>query len=221
MFVAVNRINLFYEMVGYHDKTIILLHGNGEDHTIFKKLVPLLARDYRVILVDLRAHGQSDYVSYLTYEDMVQDIYELIQTLKIKRPMILGFSDGAIIGLTLAYKYPYLIDKLIACGPNLSKAGFKTRELIRLHKDYLLSKDDKIRLMLEQKEITIGELNKITCNTLILAGENDCIKESHLKIINKYVNKSELKIYKKHNHFSYLVNSDYAYKDIDLFLRKK
>jgi len=220
MFVAVNKVNLYYESINHSDDTLVLLHGNGEDHTIFNKLVEKLSKDYRIILVDSRSHGKSSYVSYLTYEDMMEDIHDLILTLHLHRVSILGFSDGANIAMLLASKYPFLIKKLILCGPNASVSGFKLTELVKLKKDYLVSSDDKIRLMLEQEEITSDMLSNIDCPTLILAGQHDVIKEKHFNYIKDCIPNSSLKIIKKADHYNYIVNSDQAYVDIDMFLRK-
>jgi len=221
MFAAVNRVSLYYEYLSHHhEKTVIMLHGNGEDHQIFMPLANKLKQDYNVLLVDLRSHGKSSYVSYLTYEDMVQDIYELINSLHLKRPSLIGFSDGGIVGLMLASKYPLLLKRLVTCSPNLSVKGFKMSEYLKLKKQYLVKADEKIRLMLEQTPITNEDLRKIVCPTLILAGQHDVIKQSHFKQIETNIKKSKLKIYPGCNHSDYIVNSDKCYFDIQSFLKR-
>ena len=220
MFALINKLNIYYEIHGHHEDCVVLLHGNGEDHTIFSMLVDKLARDFKVIVVDMRSHGQSDYVSYLNYEDMMGDIFELINSLHLKRVSIVGFSDGGIIGLMLAYTYPYLIKNLVACSPNINPKGFKLTEYMKMKKEYLLHHEDKVRLMLEQPDIKLHELERITCPVLLLCGQNDVIKQSHFDDIVKAIPNCMMKVFPKENHYSYIVNSDKAFVDIDLFLRK-
>ena len=47
MYIHINRQILFYEKTG-EGHPLLLLHGNGEDHTIFDTLIPLLARTHTV-----------------------------------------------------------------------------------------------------------------------------------------------------------------------------
>lgn len=220
MYAAVNKINLYYQIQGSGLKTIILLHGNGEDHTIFDKLVPHLIRDYKVIQVDLRGHGKSDLTTYLDYNDMAQDIYELITTLHLKKPIILGFSDGAIISLILAINHPFLLKAIVACGPNINPNGIKMKPYLKMKMEYLISKEDNLRLMLEQPNLTSLQLKEIRVPTLIMGGANDLIKSEHLKMIANSIQNAKLIIYKDKDHFDYIVHSDYLYKDLDFFLRK-
>ncbi|WP_423363259.1 alpha/beta fold hydrolase [Mycoplasma sp. P36-A1] len=220
MYAAVNKINLYYKKNGYNSDTIIFLHGNGEDHTIFDKLALKFKDEYRLIQVDSRSHGQSDTVGNLSYYDMAQDIYELIKTLNLRRVIIIGYSDGANTALLLASKYPFLIKKLVLCSPNSCLEGLKKTEIIKMKASYLLNRSDKLRLMLQQEEVTKEQLNKISCPTLILGGSNDLIKQDHFKYLNKEIIKSLLKIYKNKDHYDYLINSDFIYKDVDYFLRK-
>ena len=49
-------IELFYEEMG-SGEPLILLHGNGEDHTIFDNVAKHFAKKYRVITIDTRGHG--------------------------------------------------------------------------------------------------------------------------------------------------------------------
>ena len=38
---------------------LVLLHGNGEDHTYFKRQMEPFSQHFRVISVDTRGHGES------------------------------------------------------------------------------------------------------------------------------------------------------------------
>jgi len=124
MRVEVNGIGIYYEIAG-EGPPVILLHGNGEDCRIFDRLVEELKRTNTVFSIDTRGHGKSDPVDSFHYSDMVEDIVSFIDSLKIERPILYGFSDGGIVGLMLASKYPDLLSGLIASGPNLTPKDMK------------------------------------------------------------------------------------------------
>ncbi|MEG0979808.1 MAG: alpha/beta hydrolase, partial [Oscillospiraceae bacterium] len=124
MIAKVNNIELYYEKSG-QGKPLILLHGNGETHKIFKRTISILNKHYTVYAVDFRNHGKSTQVSELHYADHVKDIYEFIVQMQIEKPVCYGFSDGGIVGLLLASEYPDLFSRLIVSGPNISPYGLK------------------------------------------------------------------------------------------------
>ena len=124
MHIKVNQIDLFYEKTG-QGSPIVLLHGNGEDHTIFDVMTKRLAKDYTVYAIDSRGHGKSDRVAELSYSDMAEDAAAFIRELKLEKPALYGFSDGGIMGLLLAIEYPDMLSKLIVSGANIDPGGIK------------------------------------------------------------------------------------------------
>ena len=118
MKLSVNGMEMYYEVLGHGDP-LILLHGNGEDHTIFDKSAPLLAERYTCYLPDSRGHGQSSPADSLSYEVMAEDVITFIDALGLERPVLYGFSDGGILGLLVAMKRPGLLGRLIISGANL------------------------------------------------------------------------------------------------------
>ena len=107
MLMHVNGINLFYEVSG-SGRPLIMVHGNGEDHTIFKEAVDILNDHFRVYAIDSRDHGQSSKVSDLHYSDMADDILVFMNDLNLTDVTFYGFSDGGILGLLLAQKIGYI-----------------------------------------------------------------------------------------------------------------
>ena len=73
----VNGIRLFYERTG-EGRPLVLLHGNGEDHTIFDEAVEVLSNRFTCYAIDSRGHGQSDEVDELHYADMASDLLAFI-----------------------------------------------------------------------------------------------------------------------------------------------
>ena len=217
MYFNTNGIELYYEKTG-DGPPVILLHGNSEDHTIFDVLTKQLSPNYTVYAIDSRGHGQSSEVKNLEYESMMEDVAAFICEMKIKTPVLYGFSDGGIIGILLAVKYPMLISRLIISGANTHPGGIKGIFIVIMKIIYFFTKSHKFKLMLTQPNITDAELRTITTPTLILAGGKDVIKDSHTKNIAKNIQGSTLKILEGESHEGYVVHSEKLYDVIAPFL---
>lgn len=217
MYIQVNGIELFYEKTG-QGSPVLLLHGNGENHTIFDVLTKQLSQNHTVYAIDSRDHGKSSRVKILDYESMTKDTVSLIQELKIERPILYGFSDGGIIGLLLAIKYPRILSKLIVSGVNLRPDGMKNKYVISMKINYFFTGNNKIKLMLTQPDIAESDLQKIVTPALLLAGSNDLIKNEHTAMIAKNIPDSTLKILEGESHASYVVHSKKLYDIIKPFL---
>ncbi len=206
MLVKTSEINLFYEKAG-HGTPLIMLHGNGEDHTVFNKAVSVLKNNYTVYAIDTRGHGKSDSVSELHYEDMAEDIYEFINILKLEKPVVYGFSDGGIVALILAIKHPDLLSKIIISGVNAQPNGLKRIHLLTYKISYFFSKSSKIKLMLTEPNITDEMLKSIKIPAVITAGSNDMIKLNHMKHIAECIPNCTFRVFNGELHGSYVVNS--------------
>ncbi|WP_331666852.1 alpha/beta fold hydrolase, partial [Lacrimispora sp.] len=58
MYIEVNGVTLYYEVSG-NGPAILLVHGNGEDHSIFNETAELLRENHTVYALDSRDHGKS------------------------------------------------------------------------------------------------------------------------------------------------------------------
>ena len=95
---------------------IVLMHGyigTLDRHFIANDVFANLAKDYRVIAMDLRGHGKSGkpHAHDAYGEEMVRDVVRLLDHLKIPRAHIGGYSLGGIIAGRLATLHP---DRLIS-----------------------------------------------------------------------------------------------------------
>ena len=217
MYIQLNSQVLYYEKEG-DGPALLLLHGNGEDHTIFDKLLPHLTPHFTVYLLDSRGSGLSSPSKEYHYSDMMEDVKNLINALEIERPSVLGFSDGGIIALLLAIHHPSLVHKLIVCGANLNPLGltFFARRIIKA--EYRKTKNPMVKMMLDEPNITINELQKIQADTLVVAGEKDMVKEKETKLIAASIPHATLKILPKTDHGSYLLHNDLLAGDVVGFL---
>lgn len=217
MNIQIENINLFYEKTG-SGTPLILLHGNGEDHTIFSEIVKPLSENFTVYAIDSRGHGQSTPVDAFNYQEMASDIVGFIGALDLKKPALYGFSDGGIIGLLIASKQPELLSKMIISGANTIPQGLKQSWLDKFTRAYERTGKDSIKMILEQPDITTDELKKITIPVLVTAGSDDMIDEVHTRYIADTIQNSSLQIYEGETHESYVENNPLLGPVIKAFL---
>ena len=218
MYAIVNGLKLFYHKEG-SGRPVILLHGNGEDHTIFDVAIRDLARSYTVYALDSRAHGKSDPVPSLTYREMAEDVAAFIRQQGLEKPALVGFSDGGVVALLVALRWPDLPGRLVVAGANMTPAGIKQpwRTLMRVQNR--ISPDPKLDLMLTQPHLAGWQLTGITAPTRVLAGEKDLIDETQTRRIARSIPGAKLLILPGETHGSYVVHSDKLYPAMANFLR--
>ncbi|MBR4242239.1 MAG: alpha/beta hydrolase [Eubacterium sp.] len=206
MFINVNGIKLHYEEYG-SGQPLIMLHCNSMSSKVFKKSIPLLAKKYKVYAIDSRSHGKSQKVKILHYEDMAQDVYEFITKLDKKNPIIYGFSDGAIIGIYLAYAHPGLVKTLILSGASLSPESTKDGAMKFFKFWSHIDRSDKMKIMMREPDITDEMLKSIDIPCFVTAGSRDLIKEEHTRHLVQTLPDASLKIFDGESHSSYINRS--------------
>lgn len=217
MYINVNGITLFYKQTG-HGRPVVLLHGNGEDHTIFDVLIEQLRQNHRVYAIDSRGHGQSQETDSFDYIEMAKDVVGFIKKKHIRKPVLYGFSDGGIIGLIIAILYPNLLFKLITSGANTKPTGLINRFTRQSLNEFEQTHSPMLKMMLEQPDITPKELERIKIPVLVLAGENDLIKRNHTEAIAKHIKNSQIRIIQGQDHDSYIIHNPLLYEIIQPFI---
>lgn len=219
MLVKVNNININYEVCG-QGSPIILLHGNQETHEIFDKLIEKMQVNYTVYALDSRCHGKSDNPDKISYNLMAGDTIAFIKKLKISKPILYGFSDGGIVGLLIAIKEPDILSNLIISGANITPDATTKLDTILTKLFYFFTKNKLIKMMLDEPNIPLEDLQRITIPVHVLAGEKDVIRLNHTKLIADNIKNSTLEIVKGENHGSYIIHSDKIYGIIKKYLEK-
>ena len=207
MYIDINNVKLYYDVVGT-GSPLILIHGNGESHEIFDEAVKLLSEHFTCYLLDSRGHGQSQKVSEYHYADMAEDVYQFIQALSLQNITFYGFSDGGIIGLLLASRYPDLFGRMIISGANTSPAAISgwVEEAFQNWRQ-IMKKSALFKLMMTEPDITREQLAAIQIPTLVLAGSEDVIAETDTRFIAESIPGAELRILPGEDHDSYIVGS--------------
>ena len=151
---------------------------------------------------------------------MAKDVKEFIEKMKLEKPYLVGHSDGAIVGLTVAYTYPDLLGGLVSCGANSRPDTFKPRFTIYVKINNKRHPDKLNDMMLEQPQMTKDDLAKIKCPTYVVAGEFDIMDLSDTVFIHESIPGSKIAVVKNADHSTYIMhNGKQAYALIDSYLK--
>lgn len=192
---------------------LILLHGNGEDCSCFKRQINEFSKHYKVYGIDTRGHGNTPRGNKpFTLNQFAQDLLNFMDKKSIEKAHLFGFSDGGNIAILFSLMFPERVEKLILNGANLSPEGltFKTRltdkfqyifyNIFSKQFDWAKQKKELFSIMVNEPDINPEELTEIKSETLVIAGTNDLIKREHSTLIADKIPNSKL-VFMNGNHF--------------------
>jgi pimeloyl-ACP methyl ester carboxylesterase len=200
-YADVNGLHMYYEIHG-DGPSLVQLHGGTCTNDQLE--VDYFAESFRVIAPEQMGHGRTadDPGRPFHYHDMAEDTVALLRHLEIESALVLGFSDGGVLGLDMAVHHPDLVSRLVVTGANFSKDAYSARgwEFVMTassddwpeqeHAEYdRLSPDgpehwpaviERLRRMwLLEPNLTAEELGRIATPTLVVAGDRDMIQIEH------------------------------------------
>lgn len=106
-------------------QTLVFIHGLGSYLKFWRYQLDHFAKQgYRVIAIDLPGYGKSDKPASFPYtmEAMADTVRELLQHLKVDKPVLIGHSMGGQTTLSYAIRYPKEPRAVVLTSP----AGFET-----------------------------------------------------------------------------------------------
>jgi pimeloyl-ACP methyl ester carboxylesterase len=114
--VQADGIGVFYRYAGAEDAPIVLLlSGFPSSSFLFRNLIPLLAKQYRVIAPDFPGFGFTEVPAERKYEytfaNMTKTVTAFVDTLKLQRFAMYVFDYGAPAGYRFALEHP---DRVLA-----------------------------------------------------------------------------------------------------------
>ena len=127
--VNLESIALYYEEYGAGE-ALLFLHGLGTDGRSWEYQRDLFAEQYRVILIDVRGHGRSAKPpGPYSVPQFAQDIFALLEHLKIDAFHLVGLSMGGMIGFQMAVEQPERLRSItiVNSGPELIAQNWKER----------------------------------------------------------------------------------------------
>ena len=122
-YVDAGGVHTYYEAQGAGDP-VVLLHGGMCTIETWGAQVPAFVERYRVYLPERRGHGRTpDVEGPMTYAGMAEDTIAFLDALAIGPAHLVGWSDGALVGLLVAMRRPDLVRKLVLIGQAVTLDG--------------------------------------------------------------------------------------------------
>jgi pimeloyl-ACP methyl ester carboxylesterase len=219
-----NGISMHYAVYG-QGSPVILLHGGLANADYWGNQVKALAPHHTVIVMDSRGHGRSTRDSRpYGYDLMADDVVALMDALKVPKADIVGWSDGAILGLDLAIRYPDRVGKIFAFAANtvtsgvkdgveknptfaafIARAGHEYEAYSATPKEYDAFVAQISKMWASQPNWTDAQLKAITASVLVVDGDHDeAIKREHTEYIASTIPRAGLLILPNASHFAFL-----------------
>ncbi|MBI3741969.1 MAG: alpha/beta hydrolase [Chloroflexi bacterium] len=125
-FLSLNGLRFhFLEWGNASAPPLILLHGFMDHAHRWDTFSRAMCDAFRVLAMDARGHGESDWADDYSRDKMVEDIDAFVRALDLSRVAVVGHSMGARVAYFLAAQNPNAIGKLVIVdmGPELNPAG--------------------------------------------------------------------------------------------------
>lgn len=217
-YAPVNGLRMYYEIHGEGGIPLLLIHGGGSTiESTFLHLLPLLARNRRIVAMELQAHGRTnDREGPESFNQDADDVAALLAYLKIGKADILGFSNGGSTTLKLAIRHPKLVNRIVPISGAYRRDGFvpgffdgfpdATLDVMPavLQEAYLKVAPDKSKLtvmfrkdkerMEHFEDWDEAELRGIEAPTMILSSDRDLVTVEHAALMSRVIPNGRLVI---------------------------
>jgi pimeloyl-ACP methyl ester carboxylesterase len=221
---SIDGISIYYAVYG-QGSPVILLHGGLANSDYWGDQIRALAPHHTVVVMDSRGHGRSTRdAKPFSYGLMADDVIALMDTLRLPKADIVGWSDGAILGLDLAIRHPDRVGKIFAFAANTMPSGLKEgvgrnpvfaafirrarQEYVRLSptpRDYDGFVRQIRKMWATQPNWTDAQLKSIAAPVLIADGDHDeAIKRQHTDYIAATIPGARLLILPNTSHFAFI-----------------
>ena len=206
-YAFVNGLKMYYEVRGPQRGTpIVFLHGAFSNiESDFGKILPTIAKTRQVIAIEQQGHGRTaDIDRPLTYEQMADDVAELLRQLRITKADFVGYSMGGGVAMYVAVRHPELVRKLVfAGGASHDTDGFypellegekkmtsdafvgtpwlKTYMRIAPNKGDWPKLVEKIKVLdLNWRGLSEDQVRSIKVPTMLIVGDADVVRPEHV-----------------------------------------
>jgi len=233
----VNGIKIWYASFG-RGEPVLLIHGGLANSNYWGHQVRALLKHYRVVVMDSRGHGRSSRNEQpYGYDLMASDVLALMDHLGIKKAAIVGWSDGAIIGLDIAMHHPERVSRLFAFAANsdpsgvadiaksdvfnayIERAGEEYNRLSPTPTEYKSFVEQITKMWETQPNWTEADLAAIKVPTWIVDADHDeAIKRENTEFMAAHIPGAGLLIQPNVSHFSFMQDPEQFTNDVLHFL---
>lgn len=142
---APDGASIAYETTG-DGPPLVLVHGITECRRSWDPLIAPLARDHRVVVPDLRGHGESERRPPYDAVTMAADLHAVVEAAGATQPLVVGHSlGGAVVSL---YASAYPVRGVVNVDQSLELSGFK--ELVTPIEPMLRGDDATFQSVMQQ-----------------------------------------------------------------------
>ncbi len=206
-YLYVAGMRTWHEVTG-EGEPLVLLHGGFASASSWFAQTPVLAAaGYRVYVPERRGHGHTpDVEGPITYSLMADDTIAYLETAVQAPAHLIGWSDGAVVGLLVAQRRPDLVNRMILIGQYFNSSGKTenplTDELLKLDSEvtgflremYESESPDgadhfpvfhakMVQMFKTEPEIDLASLRAIQIPTLVLQGDRDEVTVEHSQAV--------------------------------------
>ncbi len=229
MYLQLKHHKIYFQLAGSSPQTLVFTHGLGDHSGTWQKQVTGLARQFRVLTWDMRAHGKSGSPrGTWAMEDLTNDLFRLVADLGFSNMHLVGHSAGGAVSVDFTIRHPDLVRSLTLIGSASEADAAAARNYERLaeksekDKNYdvlkavgLRNVRDAIRpdpsgfakaarCMGSLYETPLTPLLKrLRCPVLILVGEHDFMGQGGSHILHRHIPSSRLVIVPGRGHALY------------------
>ncbi len=214
-FVSLDSVSHYYDVTG-EGEPVLFLHGGICSAEVMRELSQQLT-GYAVHAPERVGHGRTaDRPGRFHYDDGVADTIAVMDALGLASAHVVGFSDGANIGMLLALAHPGRVRSLVHVSGNLhpgdgvfrtdgheaampaAQMDLVTDEYARLSPDGADHYDDVVARIVHMWEtepsIDPASLSALRMPVLVMAGEIDMITLEHTTLIHRSIPGAQLAI---------------------------
>ena len=202
---------------------VILLHGGlGHSGNWGYQVAALASSGYRAILIDSRGHGRSTRDQRpFSYELMASDVLAVMDSLRLEKAALVGWSDGACVALILGRNAPARTTGVFFFGCNMDPSGTKhfefspilgrcigrhTQDYVRLSAtpDQFEAFSEAVGLMQRtQPDYSADDLAQVRVPVMVVHSEHDeFIKRGHAEYLARSIPGAALTILPGVSHFA-------------------
>jgi pimeloyl-ACP methyl ester carboxylesterase len=246
-YLRIRNSRVYYKTSGAGEP-LLLLHGGLGTVEDFTSQTPELAKHFKVVAFERPGHGHTaDNAEPFSFTTMAAYTVDFIEALKLGPTNLVGWSDGAIIALLVAISRPDLVKRLVSVGglfnansqspEDMNWIRSLTHESFRKSGSPMVKRYDEVspdgpahfpvvlektkRLWLNEPNITVEELRKISAPTLVIAGDRESIPTEHTLELFRSIKGVQLCIIPGTTHFLLSEKPDVANRAILDFLTAK
>ena len=107
-------VEIGYELLGATSSPpMVLLHALGQSSENWRPIALEFASEFRVLMIDFRGHGASQWPGNYTFEIMRDDVLAVLDAFSLSDVVLVGHSMGGVVAYLLAQAQPHRVRRLI------------------------------------------------------------------------------------------------------------